>query len=152
MSTEQKRLTEGNARHPYEFLQLINDAETVEKRIELMNKWCKGHPMDMVFHLNFNKNVSLDLPEGAPPYKRDEQTHPDMMTPLAGQIQRLKACLKDNNIKKIIKERTFIQVIEMVPAGDADLIIAAKDKKLEELYPNITKEFVKSVFPAYVVE
>jgi hypothetical protein len=152
MAIEHSKLNEGNAKHAYEYLQLINDAESDLKRVELLKKWGERPPLNMLLQLNFNKNIVFDLPAGPPPYNRDEQTHPDMMSPTAGQIQRLKACLIGSNIKKMIKERTLIQVLEMVPAKDADVIVACKDKALNELYPNVTRELVKTVFPSYSVE
>lgn len=152
MATEQKNLTEGNAKHVYEYLQLINGAETESKRVDLLKKWGNNLAFRMLLTLNFHKDVNLDLPPGTPPYNRDEQTHPDLMTPIAGQIQRLKACVKSSNLKKMIKERTFIQVLEMIAPKEADVLVACKDKALHELYPNVTKELVASVFPEYVSE
>lgn len=149
MATQQKDLNEGNAKHSYEQLKLINDA-TGEKQLQLLKKWASTPPLSMLLSMNYNHKVKIDLPPGAPPYKRDEETHPDLMTPLAGQIQRMKACQANQPIKKMIKERTFIQILEMIPPGDADLLIACKDRALTEIYPNITQELVAQVFPQYV--
>lgn len=137
-------------KHAAEFLKLINDADTDQNREELLSQYGKVIPLSMLLSLNFNDRLKLDLPAGPPPYKRDEATHPDLMTPLSTQITRLKACLTTNNIPKYKKEQVFIQTIEMVPPCDADVLVACKDKALEELYPNITKQLVAKVFPNYV--
>ena len=73
-----------------------------------------------------------------------------MMSPTKSQIVRLKACVVQNKIPKFKKENLFIQVMESIPLCDADVIVLAKDKKLETKYPNITKELVASVLPQFV--
>ena len=137
-------------KHAAEFLKLINDEPDLDKQKALLEKHATKIPLSMLLSLNFNDRLKLDLPEGTPPFKRDEQTHPDLMTPLSTQVTRLKACLKENNLPKFKKEQVFIQVVEMIPPCDADVVVACKDKALAELYPNITKELVESVFPNYV--
>lgn len=146
------KINEKNARHAYEFLQLINDAETEDKKIELLKKWGNQLPLNMLLSLNFNDKVKLDLPEGMPPYKRDESVNADLMTPLSGQIHRLKACKEGSGIKKVDRERVFIQVLEQISHKEADVLCACKDKQLNELYPNITSDLVSKVFPNYVVK
>lgn len=148
---DDEKVNAGNAKHAFEYLNLINDAPTEAAQIELLKKWGSTPPLNMLFPLNWNSNVKLDLPEGPPPYKRDESTHPDLMTNLSGQIGRLKVCTKQSEAKKRDKERVFIQVLEQIPYKDADVLLAAKDRKLDELFPNIKSETVKKVFPNYVM-
>jgi hypothetical protein len=147
---KEKELNVGNARHAFEYLQLINDAETPAAQEALLKKWGSTLPLNMLLILNFDQTVKLELPEGQPPFKRDEETHPDLMTPLAGQIGRLKACRSPSQIRTMDRERVFIQVLEQIPAKDADVLCAAKDRSLTEMYPKITADLVKKVFPAYV--
>lgn len=150
MSKEfQKPYKNTKSKQAAEFLKEINDAQDEKKREELLYTYGKTSPLNMLLSLNFSESISLELPEGMPPYKRDEETHPDLLTPLASQIVRLKACVSTNKIPKFKKEQIFIQVVEMIPPCDADVLVSCKDKSLEELYPNITKELVKKVFPNY---
>ena len=48
------------------------------------------------------------------------------------------------------KEKIFIGILESISAQDAKIIIAAKDKKLDEMYGNITYDLVEKAFPALV--
>jgi len=146
---KEKQLSEGTARHAFEFLKLINGADGEEQE-RLMKKWGNNSPLNMLLSLNFNDRLKLDLPPGMPPHKMDEHTHPDMFSPLAAQIMRLKVCQVGNGIKKMDKERVFIQVLENVPPKDAEVLVAAKDKALDELFPNIKKELVEKLFPNFV--
>ncbi len=145
----EREVTESNAKHAFEFLKLINDAKSERNRIELLQKWGNTLPLNMLLSLNFDSTIALDLPPGTPPHKRDEQTHFDLFAPLASQLVRLKACLKTSNIRKMDKERVFIQVIENVSPAEADILVACKDKALTEMFPKITKELVAKVFPVY---
>ena len=146
----EKEVTAANAKHAFEFLKLINDAKSEKNRIELLQKWGGTLPLNMLLSLNFDSTIGLDLPAGTPPYTRDEQTHFDLFSPLASQLVRLKACLKTNNIRKMDKERVFIQVMENVSPAEGDVLVLCKDKSLTEKYPKITAELVKKVFPQYV--
>lgn len=147
-------ITAKNARHSYEFLKLINDAPE-DEQLELLKKWGTISPLNMILSLNFDSRISMVFPEGAPPYNRNESVHPDMCTPLSGQIGRLKGCISFDKrppglVRKLDRERVLIQVLEQIAYFEADILIAAKDKKLQEIYPNITAELVKKVFPNYV--
>lgn len=151
---KEKELTEGNARQAFEYLKLINDASSEEEQIRLLKKWGDKPPLNLLLSLNFNPKIELDLPSGMPPpetYKRDETTHPDFFTPMAGQIQRLMGCKKPAIIKKQMdRERVFLQVLEHIGPKEADVLCAAKDKSLKESYPKITAELIAKVFPNYV--
>lgn len=137
-----------------EVFEKIEKAKTSEEKLTLLKQYGAVHPYNMLLSLNFNDNLELDLPEGTPPYKRDEATHPDMFqTTLAQQIRRLKSLIKGkNNITKIKREYIFIQVIEGIPPKEADVLIFCKDKQLTELYPSITFDLVKKVFPSYCIK
>lgn len=150
MAISEKKVTKETAKHAFEFLRLINDAETEDEQIALLKKWGNTLPLNMLLSLNFNKNIELELPEGAPPFKREEQTHFDLFVPLASQLGRLKACMKGNPIKRVAKERVFIEVVENVAPAEADVLVLCKDRALTDTYPKITAELVKKVFPNYV--
>lgn len=145
-ATEIKRV------HAFEQLEAIDKAEG-EDKVALMKRYGASAPLNFLLSLNFHSQVKLDLPEGMPPLKPqelDNVTHPDLMGNLASNIHRLKNCLPNNGLKDFKKEDIFIQVLLACPLKDAEIVCSAKDKALEELYPSITAEFVKSVFPAYV--
>lgn len=150
MAMKERVLSEGNARHAFEFLKLIDEAKTEEKKIELLKKWGSIPPLNMLLSLNFNEKVKLALPEGTPPYKRDESIHFDLFSPLATQIPRLKICLNTVPAKRMDKERVFIQVLENVSPQEGDVLVFAKDKALTEMFPTLTAELVAKVYPHYV--
>lgn len=137
--------------HAFEFLDEIEKAKDQDK-INLLKVYGMKVPLNFILSLNFS-DVKLDLPEGMPPLEPtelDTVTHPDLIGNLSASIHRLKNCMPESKIKQFKKEEIFIQVILACPLKDAEILCAAKDKALEELYPSITKELVKEVFPLYV--
>lgn len=138
-----------------EIFEKINNAKTVKERKQLLQEYGSKHPYNLILSLNFDSTLQLDLPEGMPPFKRDEATHPDLFgTTLAQQIRRVGPLFKGSNqaLPKIKREHIFIQILEGIPPKEADVLIFAKDKALEELYPKITKTLVKELFPNYCRE
>lgn len=144
--------TTGKLVHSYEMLDAIEKASGNDK-VTLLKKYGAIAPLSFLLSLNFRSDITLDLPDGMPPLdpkEMDSATHPDMMGNLGSSIHRLKNCMPNTNLKPFKKQDIFIQVLLSCPLKDAEIVCSAKDKALEELYPSITTELVKSVFPAYV--
>ncbi len=132
----------------YEFLDKISKAENKQ---ELLWEYAKIPPLNFLLAMNFSPSVVFDLPEGMPPYNRNEADHPDLYAPLSTSIKRMQICLKSNkNTKQIKKEAVFIQILEGINPKEADILVACKDRALNEYYPLITRELVESVYPDLV--
>ena len=141
--------------HAYEFLDAIEKETDVFKKQALLKEYGAKPPLNFLLSLNFNNQVKLDLPEGMPPMDDKDMdliTHPDFMGQLAGSIARLRHCTAQSDLKKFKKEQMFYEVLINCPMKDAEILCSAKDKALLELYPSITADLVKSVFPTYVKE
>lgn len=141
--------------HAFEMLENLDIESDVEKKRALLKEYGGKPPMNFILAMNFNKNIKMDLPEGMPPMDlkdMNDLAHPDFQGLLATGIPRLKHCTKQSNLKKFKKEEIFYEVLINCPLKDAEILCSAKDRALEELYPSITADFVKSVFPEYVLE
>lgn len=140
--------------HAFEQLAEINEEKNVFKQQELLKQYGSKSPLNWLLPLNFKTEYMLDLPEGMPPLDlkdMDEAAHPDTFGLLAGSIPRLIHCTKKSKLTKNKKEQILYEVMVSCPLKDAEIVCSAKDKALTELYPNITKELVGSIFPAYVL-
>jgi len=134
-----------------EILKKIDDAEGGTK-VQLLKKYGAMTPWNLLLSLNFHDQIKVNVPDGMPPYKRDESINPDFFkTTLGREIRRVGAILvgRSEHIAKLQREAIFIQILEGVPPGEADVLCFAKDKALEEMYPTITYDLVASVFPDY---
>lgn len=137
--------------HAYDILDSINKESDIESRKALIRKHGSDSPFNMLWSLNFCDRIKLDIPEGLPPYKQEGDIDEDAFpSNLASEIRKIGNCLVGVKMPKYKKENIFIQVCESIPLKEAELLVFAKDKVLEELYPNITKELVGEIFPSYV--
>lgn len=133
----------------WEILKAINDAGELSRET-LLKEWGNTAPISHILAFNFNTARRFDLPEGVPPYKRDDATHVDFQGALVHQIKKLANCMVGSTLPKMKKEHIFIEVLESIPPRSADIVLAMKEKAITELYPNITKELVQKVFPQFV--
>jgi len=137
-------------RLPHEVFEQLEKTTSIEERIDILRNNCT-QAIQMVFQAAFKPELYLDLPEGAPPYKPDDNPPGLQQSPLKQQIQILPSLLKRNTrISNIRKETLFIRLLETSHYKDALIFIAMKDKKLTELYPLLTESLVRAAFPNLV--
>lgn len=92
------------------------------------------------------------LPEGAPEYESPEgDSDIAPMKLLTPQAMRYFDHFKNKNTSKHIRENLFIRMLRDLSFEESRCLIAIKDKKLHELYPNITREVVDNAFPDLLV-
>lgn len=113
----------------------------VNANVELLSTTYKGNTaLKVVFEHSFIPENKFDLPEGTPPFKHDSA--PIGMTPatLLGELRRFYVFTKMRPLAKIRKESLFVQLLEGIHPTEAAIVIAIKDQKLSDLYPNITAD------------
>lgn len=134
-------------KHIPEILDEVNKAPSKAERIRLLQQY-NVRPLRTILAMAFDKNIELDLPDGAPPFKRDEREPVGLSSAsLYTESRRLARTAKSDPLPKMRKEMLFVQILEGIHWQEADLVIAAKDKQLEKLYKNITREVVRKAFP-----
>lgn len=100
-----------------------------------------GGPLGVLFKHAFTAEGKFLLPDGTPPFKPD--TAPMGMSPARFQTEIRKFyvfCRAD--LKPMKRETLFVQMCEGVHPDEAKILIAVKDQKLTDLYPNITRKVV----------
>ena len=77
------------------------------------------------------------LPDGVPPYKENDllEVHTSGQF---WQIARKIDVFYRTDVKPIFRERAFISALESVSKPEAQILIAIKEQKLHELYPNLS--------------
>lgn len=93
----------------------------------------------------FHPGVEWDLPEGAPPFKPSVADVPAM---LHQEARRLYLFWKGGNpnLTPVRRESLFIGLLESLNKDDADLILAAKDRK-QDTFANIQGYHVARAWP-----
>lgn len=131
-----------------EFFKIVNDQKTDEERFNLL----KSEPSPIVrsiLELNFHPNIQWLLPEGIPPYKKVmDQPMGYEHTTLEKEYRRLYLFFdRSQNLPNMKRESLFIDILEGLHYTEAEILVAAKERKLMEIYPNIHEQLVRIVYP-----
>jgi len=134
--------------HPFEVFESLTGKN--QKEAVAILKQNANFSLHTILQLNFDPNVKLDLPEGAPPYTKDERATDVAASSLTKALGILPHLLVGEKMARVKKETRFIGMLESLYFKDADAVILAKDKKLQTVYPELTLELVREAFPGLV--
>ena len=137
-------------KYPHEVFAEVCKIESFHDRVAYLRENA-SFSVKTILQCNFNVNIVLDLPEGAPPYKEDKM--PPDLTP--GRIDKainvlgklVKREQNSSTLQRVRKESLFINLLESISHKDAEIIIAIKDKKLTSLYPAIDEILMRAACP-----
>lgn len=132
-----------------DILEVASKAKTKDERAEIL-KANDSFALKSVLQLAFHPGIVAALPEGAPPFKRvdpnQDDYHRGYLYPESRKLGYLVE-QPDQNMSKMKRENIFITILETLPGAEADMLVAAKDKKLHKLYKGITADVVRKAFP-----
>lgn len=134
-----------------EILQLVSSAKTKKEKVEILQK-LKCPALIKVLVINYNPNIVCRLPEGEVPYKpNDVPAGTSAHTSLHLESRNLHFYFKGgrDDIPQLKLETLFIQTLESLHKDEANLLIYAKDKRLQELY-RITEAVIKEAYPEFL--
>lgn len=105
-----------------------------------------------VIQFALHPNVKILLPEGDAPYKPSEMADENMgvLYNLVNRKQLHYFVEGGPPVTKNKREGMFIQMLESIHPKDAELLVAAKDKKLP--YKGLSKEVITEAFPGILGE
>jgi len=100
----------------------------------------------------FDDRVIWQLPEGDVPYKKN--TLPDLDGVIHTEARKLYLFVYGGNpnLTQLRREALFIEFLENLDAGDAEMVAAMKDKKLPPSMKGITVDVVREAFPKLLGE
>ena len=131
----------------HEILTKVNNAKDKPAKIAVLKKH-DSVQLRQVLKGAFDPKIKWDLPEGVPPFKRNDAPAGTEHTSLFSEARRLWHFVKDAdpNLTKAKREMMFIQLLEGLQEDDADLMIAVKEKTLNKRYKGLTDAVVKEAF------
>ena len=131
----------------HEILTKVNNAKDKPAKIAVLKKH-DSVASRQVLKGAFDPKIKWDLPEGVPPFKRNDAPAGTEHTSLFSEARRLWHFVKDAdpNLTKAKREMMFIQLLEGLQEDDADLMIAVKEKTLNKRYKGLTDAVVKEAF------
>lgn len=128
----------------FEILEEAAKLKSVDERAAYLQQHnCEA--LRKVLEGTFNPNVNWLLPEGAPPFKKNDIVGSEPM--LHNYARKLYLFVEGGqpNLKPAKREFLFIEMLESLHPKDAEIIIGMKDKKMP--IKGITKSVVKKAFP-----
>ena len=113
-----------------EVLQKAHNAKTKAEKIKILQQ--NNTPaLRMIFIINYDESIVSLMPEGAPPFNKNEAPAGTEHTHLEHEARLLHHFFKGgSNLKPMKREQMFIQLLEGLHPDEADVIIKAKDKEL----------------------
>lgn len=134
----------------HEVLKNASKLKTREERISYLQK-NQSTALKDIFRINFDEDIVSLLPEGEPPYQADDAPEGYQYTTLNKEYTKFKFFFKGPagvaaGAPK--RENMFLKLIESLHAGEAKVLIQAKDKRLK--YAGITKKLVGDAFPGLI--
>ena len=130
-----------------EILELVSEQKTDAKKVSLLKEY-ECDILKSLFIWNFDDSVISLLPVGNVPYKPNESPLGTDHSSLRREQRSLYNFVKGGNdqLSTIRRETIFIQMLEGLHPKEADIVIAVKDKNLEDMY-DVPFEVVEEAYP-----
>jgi len=131
----------------HEVLQKVSNAKTKKEKIALLGRF-NTPALRMLFIINFDESVVSLLPPGKVPYQPNEAPDGTEHTMLEKEARLFHHFFKGgSNVSQNKRESMFIQMLEGLSAGEAEVLCLAKDKQIGKRW-KITKACVTEAFPS----
>ena len=130
-----------------EVLDKVHKAKTKSEKVAILIV-NDNSSLRMVLKSSFDPKIEWVIPTGDVPYKKNDAPMGTEHTVLQSEARKLYHFIKgaDNDTPQAQKEKMFIQMCEGLCHSEAKLLIAAKDKKLHQVYKGLSKDVVKEAF------
>tara|TARA_Y100001937_G_scaffold120224_1_gene177157 strand:+ start:291 stop:806 length:516 start_codon:yes stop_codon:yes gene_type:complete len=130
-----------------EVLDKVHKAKTKAQKIEILRK-NDTSALRMVLKASFDPTKKWVIPSGEVPYTPNDAPIGTEHTVLTSEARKLFHFIEggDNETKQSQKENMFIQMCEGLHESEAKVVVAAKDKRLHQVYKGLSKDVVKEAF------
>ena len=135
--------------------EVLEEAGKIIKRDERIKflQLNKSPGLTDILRIQYDDTIVSALPEGAPNYRQDDAPKDYQYTILNKAYTQFKYFFKGpiaNDMMPLKRESLFLNLLETLHVDEAELLIAAKDKKLK--CKGITKKLVRDAFPNLIVK
>ena len=133
----------------YEILEELDSCTTKQRKVDLINTKYNNHtPLQYVLRWNFDKSIKSLLPEGEPPFdkERKDGDSPQALWSYLKMFPNFVDSAQGRQLPELKRENLFIEMLDALDLEEANVIVLAKDGKLEEKY-DITIDVVNAAYP-----
>ena len=130
-----------------EILEKVSKVKTKKEKVKLLQEY-NHNALRMVIKSSFDPKIEWALPDGDVPYTRNDAPEGTEHTSLSYESRKLYHFIKggDNQITQNKREAMFVQMLEGLHESEAAVLVAAKDKKLHQMYKGVSKNVVVEAF------
>ena len=130
-----------------EVLQKVSNAKTKPQKVKILQQH-NTPALRSILIANFDESIVSMLPVGEVPYIPNDAPEGTEHTVLEKEYRKLYLFFKggSSTLKQSRREELFIQMLEGLTAGEAEVLTLVKDKKLGKRW-KITKAVVSEAFP-----
>lgn len=130
-----------------EVLQKVSNAKTKPEKVKLLKEY-NTNALRSILIANFDESIVSLLPPGEVPYTPNDAPEGTEHTVLEKEYRKLYLFFKggSSTLKQSKREELFIQMLEGLSEGEAEVLVLVKDKKLGKRW-KITKACVEQAFP-----
>jgi hypothetical protein len=131
-----------------EVLQKVSNAKTKPQKIKLLQQY-NTPALRSILIANFDESIISLLPPGEVPYIPNDAPEGTEHTVLEKEYRKLYLFFKggSSTLKQSRREELFIQMLEGLTEGEAEVLALIKDKKLGKRW-KVTKACVQEAFPS----
>lgn len=132
-----------------EILRKVSNAKTKEEKIALLRKH-NSTALRQLLIINFDDSIVSMLPEGDVPYNPNDAPVGTDHSRLESEYRGLYRFFKggQDKLPALKRESMFVQLLEGLSAEEAELLVLAKDGRINDKYKRITKAVVSEAFPS----
>ena len=130
-----------------EILDQVHKAKTKDQKVKILRE-NNTDALRMLLKAAYDPKIKWVFPEGTVPYTPNEAPAGTEHTVLAMEAKKLWHFIDgaDNQTKQHQKENMFFQMLEGLHESEAKLLVAAKDKRLHQVYKGLSANVVKEAF------
>ena len=131
-----------------EVLQKVSNAKTKAAKTKILLE-NNTNALRSLLIINFDESIESLIPEGEVPYNVNDAPEGTEHTLLEKEYRKLYLFFKggSSSLKQSQRENLFIQMLEGLSEGEAELLVLAKDKALNKKY-RLTRACVEEAFPS----
>jgi hypothetical protein len=130
-----------------EILDKVSKAKTKQNKVALLKQY-NSPALRMVIKSSFDPKIKWALPEGEVPFKRNDAPAGTEHSVLSYESRKLYHYIEGGNnlLSQRKRETMFVQMLEGLHETEADVLIAAKDGVLHQMYKGLSANVVKEAF------
>ena len=134
----------------HEVLDAVSKQKTKQKKIDVLREY-DSKALRYCLIWNYDESLKSALPDGEVPYTPNPSPTPEANNKLASEYRTLYNFIEGGNydITNTRREVLFIQLLEAIDPGEAEVLCLVKDKKLAKKY-RVSFPVVKEAYPDIV--